>query len=97
MVHNNAISVAVEAKNWKFYSEGVFDETACGEDIDHGVVVVGYDSNANYWLVKNSWGTRFGEAGYIKLPIKTTKKDFVVGICGLYNRPSYPILHSDDE
>lgn len=92
MVHNNVVSVAVEAKSWKFYSEGLFDETQCGEDIDHGVAVVGYSSNDNYWLIKNSWGTRWGMEGYIRLPIRTEKKQFTDGVCGIFNRPSYPVL-----
>jgi len=57
MLHNNVISVAVDAGNWRFYKSGVFDDKTCGEDINHGVALVGYDSKENYWLIKNSWGT----------------------------------------
>ena len=92
MIHNNVVSVAVEAKSWKLYTGGVFDETQCGEEIDHGVAIVGYDSGVNYWLIKNSWGERWGDKGYIKLPITTPKKEFKDGACGVLNRPSYPWL-----
>lgn len=95
MIHNNVVSVAVEAKNWKFYAGGLYDETQCGEDIDHGVAVVGYDSTNNYWLIKNSWGERWGEAGFMKLPITTTKKEFKDGVCGILNRPSFPWLSGE--
>jgi len=89
MVTTNPVSVALEAQNWKFYESGVFDASACGEDIDHGVVVVGYNTTGNYWRLKNSWSKRWGEDGYMKLAIET-EEDFVDGSCGIQNRPSYP-------
>ncbi len=93
MVVNNPVSVALEAQHWKFYSGGIFDETECGEDIDHGVVVVGYNTEDNYFKIRNSWGPRWGESGYIKLRINPTK-EFTDGTCGILNRPSYPIPQS---
>ena len=89
MVYDNAVSVALEAKNWKHYGGGIFDAADCGEDIDHGVVVVGYSTRDNYWRVKNSWGKRWGEEGFMRLPIGSGE-DFVDGTCGIFNRPSYP-------
>lgn len=94
MVHEGAVSVAVEAQHWKFYSGGTFDYTLCTENIDHGVIVTGYDSTENYWKIKNSWGTRWGEQGYMKLPINTPDKPFKDGTCGILNRPSYPVLYN---
>ena len=46
------------------YKGGIFDGPSCETPIDHAMVVVGYgttDNGADYWLVKNSWGTEFGE------------------------------------
>lgn len=70
------VSVAVSAgtTDWQFYKSGVFSG-GCNDDIDHGVLAVGYghydpedDPNAwtnatamDYFLVKNSWGTYWGE------------------------------------
>jgi C1A family cysteine protease len=57
------VAVAVDASNWSSYRSGVFSN--CGTGLNHGVLAVGY--NSEHYLVKNSWGTSWGEAGFIKL------------------------------
>ncbi|MBK8262779.1 MAG: hypothetical protein IPK80_15770 [Nannocystis sp.] len=46
------------------YTGGVFDERDPGI-INHAVVLVGWDDQRGAWLMRNSWGTKWGEGGYM--------------------------------
>ncbi|KAK7291579.1 hypothetical protein RIF29_06840 [Crotalaria pallida] len=92
---NQPISVAIDAGGYdfQFYSEGVFTGE-CGTDLDHGVAIVGYGATLDgtkYWIVKNSWGARWGEHGYIRMQRGISKKQ---GLCGIAMEASYPIKNS---
>ncbi|KAL8144257.1 hypothetical protein V2J09_017289 [Rumex salicifolius] len=85
------ISIAIEAssRDFQFYSGGVFDGH-CGTDLNHGVATVGYGTtskNVDYIIVRNSWGSHWGEKGYIRMKRNNGKAE---GICGVYKMPSYP-------
>ncbi|XP_047326917.1 cysteine protease XCP1-like, partial [Impatiens glandulifera] len=88
---NQPLSVAIEAsgRDFQFYRGGVFDGN-CGTQLDHGVTAVGYGTNKglDYITVKNSWGTSWGERGYIRMKRKTGKPE---GICGINKMASYPV------
>jgi len=95
-VAEGPVSVAIQANSpfFQLYTGGVFSSNLCGKTLDHGVLAVGYgvDNGAQYWKVKNSWATTFGEKGYIRMS-KGTKGN--VGQCGiLTGPPSYPVISS---
>ena len=85
------VSVAIEADKiaFQYYTGGVLDSTACGTNLDHGVLAVGYgsDNGTPYWLVKNSWGSSWGDNGYVKIAMVDG-----AGICGIQMAPVYPIV-----
>ncbi|CAD8172513.1 unnamed protein product [Paramecium octaurelia] len=56
--------VVVDASNWQFYGGGVFND--CNKSVNHAVLAVGFDENDN-WFIKNSWGTSWGEKGFMTL------------------------------
>lgn len=88
------VSVAIEADthSFQFYSSGVITDTACGTQLDHGVLAVGYgeENGIKYWLVKNSWSDSWGNEGYVKIERTDSTND--EGICGIAMDPSFPIV-----
>ena len=88
------VSVAIEAdqREFQLYKSGVFT-TSCGTNLDHGVLVVGYGTSngQDYYLVKNSWGTSWGDGGYIMLG-RGPSYNNGAGQCGVLLEASYPVL-----
>lgn len=82
------VSVAVNADGIFGYVSGIYTDTTCDPNsLDHGVVVVGYGQTPEgkkYWIVKNSWGTEWGQDGYIYWG-----RD-IDNMCGICNVASYP-------
>lgn len=65
---------------FQFYKDGIISSENCGSMVDSAVTIVGYgqDQEHDYWLVKNSWGTDWGEKGYARVAITDGQ-----GICGI--------------
>jgi len=59
-------SIIVDASSWQYYKNGILPSSQCGKNLDHAVVAVGY-VEGQYWRVRNSWGTSWGENGFIRL------------------------------
>ena len=74
------LSICIDASDWSTYQGGIV--SACGTEVNHCVQVVGIDTQNGYWIVRNSWGTTWGEGGYIYL--KTGQNT-----CVIDNDPTY--------
>ncbi|KAF0891036.1 hypothetical protein E2562_005129 [Oryza meyeriana var. granulata] len=89
-VAHQPVSVAIEAggREFQLYHSGVFSGR-CGTSLDHGVVAVGYgtDNGKDYWIVRNSWGPKWGEDGYIRMDRNV---NVTTGKCGIAMMASYP-------
>jgi C1A family cysteine protease len=86
-----AIAIQANQKDFQLYKSGVFTGS-CGTRLDHGVLTVGYGTSKDgidYYKVKNSWGTSWGDNGYILLG-RGDEYNRGQGQCGMLMSASYP-------
>ena len=83
-------SVAIEADQMVFQGyTGGFITKGCGTNLDHGVLAVGYGTDAtagDYFIVKNSWGASWGSQGYVNIAANTKNGN----VCGILSAASIP-------
>jgi len=82
------LAVSVDAMSWSSYGSGVFD--GCDNehpDLDHLVQLVGFGTDprrGDFWLVRNSWSSSWGESGYIRIKRHSAADT----PCGIDTKPS---------
>lgn len=86
------VNVAVAAGNSVFqsYSSGIISaNSGCPTSIDHAILAVGYgeENGVQYYIVRNSWGSWWGEQGYVRIETSGGK-----GTCGINQYVYYPTL-----
>lgn len=87
------VSIAIDARSrmLKFYSSGIFSPPAseCSSTkLTHAVLAIGYgvENGQKYWLVKNSWGTDWGENGFVRILNNGQN------LCGVTTVANFPVL-----
>ncbi|XP_008779585.3 zingipain-2-like [Phoenix dactylifera] len=90
-VTNQPVSVGIDGsgQDFRHYKGGIFTG-ACETNMNHAVTAVGYgtaEDGTKYWLVKNSWGTTWGEMGYMRIQRDVAAPE---GLCGIAKLASYP-------
>jgi cysteine peptidase B len=76
LLQTGPVAISVSSVNWLNYGSGVF-KCRLGDRIDHAVLLVGY--TPTYWIIKNSWGTDWGQRGFIYI----TKSRYNNANCGI--------------
>ncbi len=79
------LSIVVDASAWSTYTGGIL--SSCGTSLDHAVQAVGIDTDEGSWKVRNSWGTSWGESGFIRLK-------YGENMCGLASDANYATVAS---
>eukprot|EP00066_Takifugu_rubripes_P019982 XP_011609248.1 PREDICTED: cathepsin O isoform X2 [Takifugu rubripes] len=78
LVKHGPLSVVVDALSWQDYLGGIIQYHCSSKRSNHAVLVVGYDTTGDipYWIVQNSWGTTWGDKGYVYMKVGSN-------ICGI--------------
>ncbi|KAI1886228.1 hypothetical protein AGOR_G00211830 [Albula goreensis] len=98
LVYVGPISVSVNSSlhTFKFYESGIYFHRKCSKSPDHALLAVGYGKSIDepdtssrakhpykFWILKNSWGTRWGEGGYMRLA-RDRRNHCGIGIFSVY-------------
>lgn len=68
IVSEQPVAISIQADNLQHYKGGIYDGPCYGK-INHAVLIVGYgtENGTDYWIIKNSWGTKWGMNGFMYL------------------------------
>ncbi|KAK4347225.1 hypothetical protein RND71_033564 [Anisodus tanguticus] len=91
-VTKQPVSIGIAtSQEFQFYTRGTY-QGSCADKINHAVTAIGYgtdEEGQKYWLLKNSWGTTWGENGFMKIIRDTGNPG---GHCDITKLSSYPII-----
>ena len=80
MTQPNAVAVQADSLIFQTYQSGVLTSYRCGTDVNHALLAVGFNTETSppYLIVRNWWGTGWGEQGNILIGMSGGK-----GVCGI--------------
>ncbi|CBY37572.1 unnamed protein product [Oikopleura dioica] len=82
------VIVDAASPSFQLYTSGIYSEPACKSDHgNHVMTLVGYGSEngEDFWILKNSWGTNWGEKGFMRMARNAGN------MCGVASYATYPI------
>ncbi len=89
MERTGSLSIYASDQTFRNYKTGIYNNFDCATTVNHAVNIVGWGKdpllNIDYFIVRNSWGTSWGDQGYIKI----AESDNPLGVCGMFSKP-YP-------
>ncbi|MEI8025164.1 MAG: C1 family peptidase [Pseudomonadota bacterium] len=89
-LQNGPVTTAMAVfEDFMFYKSGIYQHTTGKRLGGHAVGIVGYDDVAGVWIVRNSWGTSWGEDGYFRIPYNN---DSGVGNGGIAYKVADPAI-----
>jgi len=82
-----AVTVEADSLVFQMYQSGIVNSPECGNELNHAITAVGYGTKGrqDYYIVRNSWGSSWGNAGYINIAAVPGK-----GICGIQQVSVWP-------
>lgn len=91
-LQKSPVAVAISAYNptFQYYTGGIIEDAqGCGTQVDHAVLLVGYgqaEDGTPFWLIKNSWGSSFGENGFVRIRRGLLDQTNGLGVCGILSQ-----------
>jgi len=76
-----SVYIEADAAVFQSYKSGIFTSTSCGTATNHATNIVGWGTDptyGDYWIMRNSWGTGWGESGYMRMQLAAG-----AGLCGI--------------
>lgn len=74
VLSGGTLAVDIDASTWSNYQSGVYSGCPTKFVINHAANIVGVNVTGKYWIVRNSWGTEWGEMGFLKLELVSTHR-----------------------
>ena len=83
------VAVAISSKAFRLYRSGIINDPTVPQSTPHAIIAVGYNMahNPPYYILRNSWGPRWGENGYARIAITDG-----IGVCGIHTSPMVAVL-----
>ena len=92
------------AGSFRSYKGGVFTDVACGYSVCHATLLVGFNLTGKgsvpgapdatgYTIMQNSWGTGWGDGGYIKIATGLDAQTGGKGLCTINSYPAIALLN----